>query len=744
MRAVFSKELKQQLFSYTGIGFMGLLLLFSGVMISIWNLKELSSSFTVIFAYLPFALIVLLPILTIGAFSRERREGTDRFLAMLPLSSKDIVHGKYFSRLVILLIPNVLLAFVPLILDMSGEVAYASSYAVLLVFSLLEAFLLALCLFVDAKCKEKITSMVLPYAVLSGLFLIGYSASFIPKTNTVLTILTKILTNVSPFSQFDGFLYGMFDFRVIFVYLAFTILFIYLCVLGFDKAHGSYGYEDYRKTAVAKGARTVSLILLCAILAANIGVLTAPDRYSKIDITDERTYTLSEETKSYLSALDKEITVYAVNFDYSEQRIRLFLDRMASYSRYLKIVDVDTSKDTAVSEKYGLTEMDESAIKNSIIIESAERAQMLYYSQMFTYTNETLGFSRISASEWQYYYSMYSQSTDYAQYAEAMINDTEMYFEGQTLLLERIEYCAADYIPAPYVLVGHDLDLTQSFFAYMCSYYGMEPKELALSDGDSVPPDVSSLLIPKPTTDITDGELSAIREYLNRGGQVTVITSESNLSMHNLTALLSEYGMSAEEGTLRDIIITEEATEEIEAKKEETAILVTKPNYDHDIMAGMANGNATYTVTVTDANAITLDKNDPELLLTPILTTNDTAYMADAPDKKASYTVAATAEKANGARLVWFTGADSLLGLGDLDNVGEQQISDTMAVLLAMTWTNNVYESTVAEAPASKYTVASLDMNENTATWLGVVFVAIIPICVVSPLIAVRYKREKA
>lgn len=747
MKAVFKKEVRSLLLSYTGMAFIGLFLCFAGGMTSYWNLSQLSSSCEVIFAYMPFAAVALIPLLTIGAFSKERCEGTDRFLALLPISTKNIVLGKYFARVFVAMIPNVLMIFTPLILDLWGEVNYTTAYAVLIVFSLLECMLIAVCLYIDACFKNRYVLATLPYGVLVLWFAVGFIGENIPASNSILRILGAIFSNISPFSTFNGFLYGLFDFRAVFVYVAVAILFVALCIWSFVRKNSIYACEDYKKTAQKKASTTLSLVIVLAMIFANIGVMLTPAKLGKIDITSQRTYTLSEETKAFLDSLDKDVTVYAVNFEDSEYRIKLFLDRMASYSDRLTVIETDTEKDVEFAAKYGLDGYDSSSLANSIIVESDARYQIIYDSSLFTYTNLDLGFERISASGFQQYYAMFASDTQYADYLDVLMSATDMYFEGQTVITKSIEYVAAEYIPSFYVLGGHETDISSTLWGQLCTYYGMIPKTLNITDGAPITMDVASLAIAAPKTDLSDSELSAIKDYLEKGGQVTVITNENNLEMKNIMSLLDSYGMTANEGTLAEQVTVKTETEEggEETKTEETKTLTVYPNYDHDIMATIAAQGGEYSAKITNASSIKLNtEKDTSLLLSPILKTSENAYFEGAESDKASHIVAAAAERARGDRLVWFTAADSFLGVGDMASFDEQQLSNTMAVLFAQAWTNNVFTSKLKEAPASQYATNGLTISETAATVLGMVLVAVIPAAVVGTCGMMRYRREKA
>ena len=745
MIAVFKKEFRSVVLSNAGMTFIGLFLCAAGSITAYWNLTQRSPAFEVVFTSLPLAVLILLPLLTIGAFSIERRNGTDRFLALLPLSTKDIVLGKYFARLLVAMIPNALMTLIPVILDLSGDVNYITAYIALIVFSMLEALLLAIGMYIDALCKRRNVSVAVPYGVFVILFAIRVIGKIIPTSNLALTVLSNILLKISPFALFDEFLYGIVDFRVIFVYLSLTVLFVSLTVLAFGKDRGSYACEEYKKSADRESGRVISLVMAGAIIFANICVLLTPDRLAKIDITAERSYTLSAETKDFLDSLDKDVTLYVIDPDSSEYRVKLFLERMADYSHKLKVKEIDTQKDTELCVKFGIDGYEQGALANSIIVESDARNSILYASSLFTYTNESWGFDRISESDFNYLYSMYAQSTEYAEQVDVLLNETDMYFEGQTVIPQYIEYVAADYIPSVYVLGGHGTGISDSLFYELSAYYGVTYKTLELAEGAEVTKDVSALIIARPETDLSDSETNAIKKYLSEGGQVTVLTNENNLSMKNLMSILASYGMTAKNGTLAEVKTTQGEGEGAETVETETTVITVTPNHDHDIMAAISSQANGLVVTIDKANAIELDaKGNADLLLIPLLTTSENTYFVGDTESKGTYTVAVSAEKARGDRIVWFTGAESVLGVGDISLMNEQQINDTMMAVLAVSWTNNVYRSELTTAPAARYTSRALQMSETVATVLGMIFVAVIPAAVVGTCAIVRYKREKA
>ena len=271
------------------------------------------------------------------------------------------------------------------------------------------------------------------------------------------------------------------------------------------------------------------------------------------------------------------------------------------------------------------------------------------------------------------------------------------------------------------------------------AYYGVEYKTLSFGELPAVPVDAASLILAKPQRDLKTAEVDAIRTYLSQGGQLTVLTEESNLSMQNLCALLAEYGMTAGKGAIAESVApTEEGGEATE-----TTTLTVTPNFQHDMLADQAE-SSDFSVRVTNANAIYYPKNPAgSLIVTPLLTTTTQSYVQGSPEVKGSFCVAAAAETAEGARIAWFTGADSFLG--DTSSAPtKQDVSNALCVLLAAKWSTRTYESALTPATHKPYTAGWMAINEGAATAWGVILIVFIPGGILTYGLVTRYRRKKA
>jgi ABC-2 type transport system permease protein len=107
MFAIFQKELRQFFSSLIGYIAIGVFLLMVGFMV--WFAPEsniLDSGYATLdyFFYIaPFVLMMLIPAITMRSFSEEMQTGTIELLATRPLTDTDIIFGKFFASLALVL-----------------------------------------------------------------------------------------------------------------------------------------------------------------------------------------------------------------------------------------------------------------------------------------------------------------------------------------------------------------------------------------------------------------------------------------------------------------------------------------------------------------------------------------------------------------------------------------------------------------------------------------------------------------
>lgn len=300
MGAVYKREIKAYMNNVYGFLFAAVLLLVVGVMMFMFNLNPNLASSEIVYAlsYGQFAMMLMVPVLCMRTMAEDRRNKTDMFYLSLPLRTSSVVLGKYFALLTVFAIPMLVICLYPVILGMFGTVNYAAAYTSILAFFLMGAALLAVCMFLSSLTDHLVIAAVLGVLAMLALFFLSTLASLLPATAlasyigllivaillaVVVWLVTKsplvtsisavamivplsvlyavmealvksgkrdtsvfeglfpsILSDISPFYQFDSMAYGgYFDVYAVTMLLSVTVFFVFATVQAADKRRWS-------------------------------------------------------------------------------------------------------------------------------------------------------------------------------------------------------------------------------------------------------------------------------------------------------------------------------------------------------------------------------------------------------------------------------------------------------------------------------------------------------------------------
>lgn len=82
--------------------------------------------------------------------AEERKQKTDQLLYSLPITTTQVIVGKYLALLVVYMIPLCIVAVYPLIFSQFGDVYLLTSYGSMLAFFIMGAALIALGVFISS------------------------------------------------------------------------------------------------------------------------------------------------------------------------------------------------------------------------------------------------------------------------------------------------------------------------------------------------------------------------------------------------------------------------------------------------------------------------------------------------------------------------------------------------------------------------------------------------------------------
>ncbi len=278
-----------------------------------------------------------------------------------------------------------------------------------------------------------------------------------------------------------------------------------------------------RRFKVGIYSMIVTLVVLAIAVVLNVIVSKLPSTVTKIDTSFNDMFTVTDQTKTILSKLDMDVTVYLVSTTGQEDNsIVEMLQRYQALSPHVKVVYRDPTLYPNFVPEY----TDETLYNNSIIIVSDKRSKVIDYNDI--------------------YHTEYTYSYAYGDYY------SQTYFNGEDELTSGIDFVTTDNLPTVYTLTGHGESALSDTFTAAVEKANLKLEELSLIATSQIPEDTEALLINAPTADLGSDELKLILEFMENGGRVLLTTSYSVSHMPNLLTLLENYGVEPVDGLMVD------------------------------------------------------------------------------------------------------------------------------------------------------------------------------------------------
>ncbi len=165
MRAIYKRELRSYFGSMYDYIFLAFTLCIMGVYLAMTVFLNQSSNAYFTFAQMAFFSVFLVPVLTMRTFAEERRNKTDMFLLSLPLTSLEIVLGKFFASWTVYAIPTLMLSLYSFVLRMlqGGASLLGAAGAALcegVALLLLGGLMIAICTFISSLTDSIVLAAV--------------------------------------------------------------------------------------------------------------------------------------------------------------------------------------------------------------------------------------------------------------------------------------------------------------------------------------------------------------------------------------------------------------------------------------------------------------------------------------------------------------------------------------------------------------------------------------------------------
>lgn len=264
-----------------------------------------------------------------------------------------------------------------------------------------------------------------------------------------------------------------------------------------------------KKKWLINGTMTIALVII--LVAVFILISTGMQKLdlTPIDLTSEKTYTLSDQSKEKVARITDKVNIYFIGYTDDDSAL-ILAKQYNNVNENINAEAVDITQRTDLSQKYGI----DSNETQGIIVECGDKSKVLTEMDLYSYDYNT------------------SESVDLTE---------------QKLTSSIITVTTED-IPNVYFLSGYSTFSLEQNMNYLSIYLANEIMEVGtvdiLSEG-KVPDDCDTLIITSPNKDFEDIVANAIIDYIDKGGNILWFNSaygvEQNLP--NVNKVLAEYGV---------------------------------------------------------------------------------------------------------------------------------------------------------------------------------------------------------
>lgn len=276
--------------------------------------------------------------------------------------------------------------------------------------------------------------------------------------------------------------------------------------------------EIIKKKWLVNGSKTFLLIAIIIAIFIGINILMQKLELTPIDFSQEKLYTLTDESKEKVKNIGKEVKIYFVGYSDDDSNLDLAKQyKKVNENITAEAVDINNRPDLA--QKYSI----ESGTQG-IIVECGDRSKVLTANDLVTYDTST--YETISVAE--------------EKFTSAILSVT------------------SDKIPTVYFLEGYSEFSLSKNMNYLNMYLGNEINEIKTLDVLSVgkiPDDCDTLVITTPSKDFDDIATNAIIDYINSGRNILWLNSAmtSQKDMTNVNKILAMYAVNPfEVGIIRE------------------------------------------------------------------------------------------------------------------------------------------------------------------------------------------------
>ena len=226
------------------------------------------------------------------------------------------------------------------------------------------------------------------------------------------------------------------------------------------KGMGSIDKKSLKNGSYSMG---ITAIVIAVLVVINLIVGQIPEKYTQVDVSTQKLYTISDTTVKYLKDMNTDVTIYHIVQSGKEDSVlEKMLTRYEEESKHIKVEKKDPVLYPNFTSQYTSDDVED----NSLIVVAGEKSKVISYSDL------------------------YETEMDYTTY---QTNTTG--FDGEGQIDSAISYVTSENLPVIYTLEGHEeLELNSSLTDSL-QKANYDVQSLNLLTQDAVPEDTGCLLI---------------------------------------------------------------------------------------------------------------------------------------------------------------------------------------------------------------------------------------------------------
>ncbi len=702
MFAIYKRELKSYFRSFIGFLFIAATLFFVSLYYFVYNMLSGYPYVSYAISSVTFLFMITVPILSMRILAEERHSKTDQLILTAPVSVGGIVMGKFLALLTIFLIPTAVVCTYPLIMNGFGSVPMGESYLAVLAFFLYGMTAIAIGLLISSLTESQVIAAVVSFIVLFLGYMMSSICNLISPTGN---LLTKILGCFDLATPFNEMLNGTLNLQSVIYFISLTVLALFLAVQAIQKRRYSVSLKTLSFGAYSTGSIALAVAVVVVI---NIVLGEMPSSWTSVDMTSQKLYSLTDQTKEFVESINEDVTIYViVAEDSQDTTLGQTLQRYDDLSEHIKVEYVDPNVNPRFYMQYT-----DSISMNSLIVVSGKRNKVIDYS------------------------SIYESSFDYTTYTS-----TTTGYDGEGQITSALDYVLSDSMPKVYMTEGHGEYTLSSSFTNALKKENVDYETVNLMDYDTVPRDAACLIINAPGSDFSSDDTDKVIEYLNAGGNVVFVTGLTEGETPNLDAITDYMGLSIAEG----LVVEQDAANYYR----NPYYLLPTQSYS-TYTAGLYNQ---YYIFAPYVQGIVIKNEEAEgITYNSFLSTSDKAFSKvgdinvqnfdkaegdiDGPFGVGVSAVKELDEETSATLIVY--GCDQLF-----TDEANSMVSGANRVLFTNTVSSFVDHEVSVSIPAKSYEISYLTIPQSKAVLVGMMTIIVIPVGCLAAGFVIWFRRRK-